>query len=169
MTPGPAPPPEPIRQQPVEKPASTVTTSTTPRAPASTSGSSALFAKGTGRRPGAVLAIAILSFVEAGIWIIPIAQDYNRDRLAARDFGAFLLVCAAAAIGFGLIKLMGWARFLKVVVAAADAILMISVAQDAFQEGGAGEAMWIGMFIFVIWSALYLFTPRVKRAFSKAA
>jgi len=139
------------------------------QAPANTSGSSVLFANGTGRRPRAVIVIAILSFVEAGIWIIPISQDFSRNRLPARDFGAFLLVCAAAAIGFGLIKLMGWARLLKVLVAAVDAILMISVAQDAFHEGGFGEVMWIVMFIFVIWSALYMFRPQVKRAFSKAA
>lgn len=125
--------------------------------------------RGTGRRPRAVLAIAILSFVEAGIWMIPISQDLNRSRMPVRDFGAFLLVCAAAAVGFGLIKLMGWARLLKVVVAAVDAILMISVAQDAFHEGGFGEVMWIVMFIYIIWSAWYLFAPRTKGVFSKVA
>jgi hypothetical protein len=129
---------------------------------------SGISARGTGRRPPAVLVIAILSFVEAGIWMIPISQDIGRNRLQARDFSAFL-VCAAVAIGFGLIKLMGWARLLKVVVSAVDAVLMISVAQDAFREGGFGEVMWIVMFIYIIWSAWYLFAPRMKGVFSKAA
>lgn len=130
---------------------------------------SAFFAKGTGRRPMAVLVIAILSFAEAGIWVLPIAGDFDRNRVAPRDPGALLLVCAAAAVGYGLIKLMNWARLLKVVVAAVDAILMISVAQEAFHEGGFGEVMWIVMFIYIIWSALYLFTPRMRQAFSKTA
>jgi hypothetical protein len=129
---------------------------------------SGISARGTGRRPRVVLAIAILSFVEAGIWVIPITQALDRNRVTSQAFGAFLLMCAATAIGFGLIKLMGWARLLKVVVAIVDAVLMISVAQDAFHEGGFGEVMWIVMFIYIIWSALYLFTPQVKRAFSKA-
>jgi TIR domain-containing protein len=131
--------------------------------------SSELFAKGMGRRPRAVLAIAILSFVEAGIWVIPITQALSHNRTAPEDFGALLLVCAAAAIGFGLIRLMRWARLLKVVVALVDAVLMIHVAQDAFREGGSGELSWIGIFIYVIWSALYLFTPQVRRAFQKVA
>jgi TIR domain len=137
--------------------------------PAARNVSSELFARGTGRRPTPVLVIAILSFVEAGIWIIPIYGDFDRNHPAPRDFGAFLLVLASAAIGFGLIKLMGWARLLKVVVAAVDAVLMISVAQEAFHEGGFGEFMWIIMFIYIIWSALFMFTPKVKRAFSKTA
>jgi hypothetical protein len=139
-------------------------------AAAGTSGiASGISAGGTGRRPTAVLVVAILSFVEAGIWIIPISQDIGRNRLEARDFGAFLLVCAAAAIGFGLIKMTGWARLLKVVVAAVDAVLMISVSQDAFHQGGAGEVMWIAIFIYIIWSAWFLFAPRMKGAFRKAA
>jgi hypothetical protein len=139
-------------------------------APAGTAGiASVISARGTGRRPRAVLVIAILSFVEAGIWIIPISQDIGRNRLEPRDYGAFLLVCAAAAIGFGLIKLMNWARLLKVVVAAVDVVLMISAAQEAFHGGGFGEVMWIVMFIYIIWSAWFLFAPRAKGAFSGAA
>jgi hypothetical protein len=139
-------------------------------APAGTAGiASVISARGTGRRPRAVLVIAILSFVEAGIWIIPISQDVGSNRLEPRDYGAFLLVCAAAAIGFGLIKLMNWARLLKVVVAAVDVVLMISAAQEAFHGGGFGEVMWIVMFIYIIWSAWFLFAPRAKGAFSGAA
>jgi hypothetical protein len=130
---------------------------------------SEISARGTGRRPIAVVVIAILSFVEAGIWMIPIKQALRHGLVSPRAMGAFLLACAATAIGFGLIKLMGWARLLKVVIAAVDAILMISVAQDAFNEGGFGEVMWIVMFIYIIWSAWYLFAPRMKGVFSKAA
>jgi hypothetical protein len=139
-------------------------------AAAGTSGiASEISARGTGRRPIAVVVIAILSFVEAGIWMIPIKQALRHGLVSPRAMGAFLLVGAATAIGIGLIKLMGWARLLKVVVSAVDAILMISVAQDAFNEGGFGEVMWIVMFIYIIWSAWYLFAPRMKGVFSKAA
>jgi TIR domain-containing protein len=136
--------------------------------PAAQNFSAGLFAKGAGRRPTGVLVVAILSFIESCIWIIPISDAINHERVAPKDFGAFLLVCAAALTGYGLIKLMGWARLLKVVIATVDVILMISVAQDAFREGGFGEIMWIVMLIFIIWSALFMFTPRVKKAFSSA-
>ena len=138
-------------------------------APAQQNPFAGLSAKGTGRRPGVVLFISILSFIEAGIWVLPIWDDFSHGRAKAEDFGAFLLVCAAAATGYGLLKLMGWARFLKVIVAAVDAVLMISVAQNAFHEGGGGEVAWICMFIFIVWSAWFMFAPRVKQAFSKAA
>lgn len=141
----------------------------TPTGAAAAMASRTVSAKGAGPRTIPVVIIAILSFVEAGIWTLPIYGDYDRNRLAPKDFGAFLLICAAVAIGFGLIKLMGWARLLKIVVATVDAVLMISVAQSAFHEGGFGEASWIGIFIYIIWSALFMFTPRVKRAFSKVA
>jgi TIR domain len=130
---------------------------------------SGISVRGAGPRPAGVLIVAILSFVEAGIWVLPIWDDFSHGRAKSEDFGAFLLVCAAAATGFGLVRLMGWARFLKVLVAAVDAVLMISVAQNAFHEGGGGEVAWICMFIFIVWSAWFMFTPRVIRAFSKAA
>ena len=125
--------------------------------------------KGAGKLPRAVLVIAILSFVEAGIWTIPVLQALNHELASPRALGAFLLLCAAAATAYGLVQLMGWARILKVAIAAVDAVVMISVAQDAFREDGLSEVMWIVMFIYIIWSALYMFTPGVKRAFSKAA
>jgi len=127
-----------------------------------------LFTKGAGPRPTAVLVIAILSFVEAAIWILGSFDDLSRGRLHPIDICALILLAGAVFTGYGLLRLMEWARFLKLICSAFVVVILLSVAQKAFHEGGFGEVMWIAFVIYFVWSAWYLFTPKMSRAFRPA-
>jgi hypothetical protein len=126
---------------------------------------SGLFTQGAGPLPRAVLVIAILSFVEAAIWVFGSWQDFSRGRIRPIDVCAILLLAGGVLTGYGLFRLQGWARFLKLVLSAVDVVILISVAQEAFHEGGFGEVMWIAFVIYFVWSAWYLFTPQMRPAF----
>ena len=123
------------------------------------------FAQGAGPRPRAVLIIAILSFVEAAIWILGSYDDISRGRFYPIDICALILLIGAAFTGYGLLRLMAWARFFKLICSALVVVILLDVAQKAFHEGGFGEIMWIAFVIYFVWSAWYLFTPQVRPAF----
>lgn len=126
---------------------------------------SGLFTHGAGPIPRAVLVIAILSFVEAAVWIMGSWQDFSRGRIRPIDLCAVLLLAGGVLTGYGLLKLQGWARFLKLICSAVVVVILLSVAQEAFHEGGFGEVMWIVFVIYFVWSAWYLFTPQIQPAF----
>lgn len=126
---------------------------------------SGLFARGAGPIPRMVLIIAILSLVEAAIWIMGAWDDLSRGRTRPIDLCAILLLAGGLLTGYGLFRLMGWARILKLICSAVDVVVLISVAQQAFHEGGFGEVVWIAFVIYFVWSAWYLFTPQVRAAF----
>jgi hypothetical protein len=124
-----------------------------------------LFTKGAGPRPTAVLVIAILSFVEAAIWILGSFDDLSRGRLHPIDICALILLAGAVLTGYGLLRLLEWARFLKLICSALVVVILLSAAQRAFHEGGFGEVLWIAFVIYFVWSAWYLFTPKMAQAF----
>jgi hypothetical protein len=144
----------------------------TPAAPAfdpQTGAPAPSVATGARKRPVGVLVFAILSFVEVGIWVYAALYDSYHGRFETLDTGMLVLATIGVIAGYGLIRLKAFGRFLKIICAAVDIVLLLRVVQDASHEGGWSFTVWLALFayfVFVIW---YMLTSRANQWFRREA
>jgi uncharacterized membrane protein (DUF2068 family) len=85
--------------------------------------------------------------------------------------GIFLLIVGViyAVIGFGLWKLMNWARILSIVLVALGLLSGVYSASHLFSPLQVGMLIWQVIWIAIdVWIILYLLKPHVKQAFGAA-
>jgi hypothetical protein len=124
---------------------------------------------GTRKLPWGIYVVAGLSAAECILWIVGASQDFSRGRVEPIDLVAMLGAALAAVTGYGVIRLLRWARIIRMICSAAEVVLMIAVAQEAFREGGGGLVGWFAMIIGCAWIVAYLMTQQARYLFRKSA
>ena len=140
-------------------------------------------------RPTGVTVLAVLDFIGAGFCVLAgigmmlgggfmasmmsQQQGVSAGLLAAigAAAGVLILVCAAIAalLGWGLLKLMNWARITTIVLAALGIVFGLFGLLGAFSHFAAVAIVWtlcrLAINGVIIW---YLLQPNVKAAFEGA-
>jgi cbb3-type cytochrome oxidase subunit 3 len=140
-------------------------------------------------RPTGVTVLAVLDFIGAGFCVLAgigmllgggfIASMMSQQQGASAGLlaaigaaaGVFILLCAAIAalLGWGLLKLMNWARITTIVLAALGVIFGLFGLVGALGHFAAGVMFFtlcrIAINGVIIW---YLLQPNVKTAFEGA-
>lgn len=142
------------------------------------------------QRPGGVTLIAVLDFIGAGFCVIAALLFFAGGSALSSMFAAagatgggilgagiavagavFLLFgVLAAATGYGMIKLMNWARILSIIFAALG---ILSGANNLIRYNSlmtTGSMVWAVVFLlFDIWVIWYLLQAKVSQAFTQKA
>lgn len=137
-------------------------------------------------RPTGVTVLAVLDFIGAGFCVLAglgmllgggfMATMMSQQQGAAAGLlgaigaaaGVMFLLCAAlsALVGWGLLKLKGWARIVTIVLAAigiAGALLQVFGALAHFNVIAVVWTLcWVAVYGWIIW---YMLQPHVKAAF----
>jgi hypothetical protein len=140
------------------------------------------------QRPGGVTLIAVLDFIGAGFCVIAALLFFAGGSALSSMFaaagatgggilgagvaiagGVFLLFgILAAATGYGMIKLMNWARILSIIFAALG---ILSGANNLIRYNSlmtTGSMVWAVVFLlFDVWVIWYLLQAKVSQAFTQ--
>ena len=137
-------------------------------------------------RPTGVTVIAVLDFIAAGFCLLGgigmlvgggfLATMMNQQQGAGAGIfaaigaaaGVFFLVLAALAafIGWGMLKLKGWARIITIVLSALGILGALLGLFGAFAHFGVGVLMFTVIRLAINgWILWYMLQPNVKAAF----
>ena len=140
-------------------------------------------------RPTGVTILAVLSFLGAGLYLLTAAGMFlvgssaGIAAMAGRGgnmggplaaMGAFAgIACLILAVlclvnGIGLLKLLGWARLLTIVLTAIGIVFEVLGIVRALSGMHVGFIVWDLILIAIdAWILMYLFKPHVKAAFGE--
>ncbi len=142
------------------------------------------------QRPGGVTVIAVIDFIAAGLCVIGALLFFAGGSFLTSMFSAagaegagilggavavvgvviLLVGVLAAAIGYGLLKLMNWARILAIIFAAIGALQIIRTLVTLGSMMSVGQIVWQIVFLaYDAWVIWYLLQGKVGQAFTQKA